>query len=147
MYVEKVLRHFSMDKAKAVSIPLASHFKLSHKLCPSTDEEKLSMKNIMYPSDVGSLMYVMVCTRPDISHAVGMASHYLPNLRKNHWDAMKGVMGYLCGSSNLKLNLGCKKHMLVGYTNSDLAGSLDDRKFTSGYTMTSVGGAVAWQSK
>ncbi|WJX83794.1 hypothetical protein P8452_66428 [Trifolium repens] len=58
-YVEKVLRRFSMDKAKAVSIPLASHFKLSHKLCPSTNEEKLSMKSIPYSSAVGSLIYAM----------------------------------------------------------------------------------------
>ncbi|KAI5407796.1 hypothetical protein KIW84_053870 [Lathyrus oleraceus] len=104
MYVEKVLRRFSMDKAKAESILLASHFKLSHKLCPFTDEEKLSMKNIPYSSVVGSLMYVMVCTRPDIAHVVGM------------------------------LTLGCKKPMLVGYTNLDLAGSLDDQKSTSGRT-------------
>jgi hypothetical protein len=146
-YVEKVLRRFSMDKAKAVSIPLASHFKLSHKLCPSTDEEKLSMKNIPYSSGVGSLMYAMVCTRPDIAHAVGVVSRYLSNPGKVHWEAVKWVMRYLCGSSNLKLTLGCKKPMLVGYADSDLAGSIDDRKSTSGYTVTFAGGAVAWQSK
>ncbi|WJX48823.1 hypothetical protein P8452_35337 [Trifolium repens] len=146
-YVEKVLRRFSMDKAKAVSIPLASHFKLSHKLCPSTDEEKLSMKSIPYSSAVGSLMYAMVCTRPDIAHAVGVVSRYLSNPGKVHWEAVKWVMRYLRGSSNLKLTLGCKKPMLVGYTDSDLAGSIDDRKSTSGYMVTFAGGAVAWQSK
>lgn len=62
-----------------VSIPLASHFKLSHKLCPSKNEKKLSMKNISYSSVVGSLMYVIVCTRPNISHVVGKVSHYLSN--------------------------------------------------------------------
>ncbi|WJX13388.1 hypothetical protein P8452_03779 [Trifolium repens] len=146
-YVEKVLRRFSMDKAKEVSIPLASHFKLSHKLCPSTDEEKLSMKNIPYSSAVGSLMYAMVCTRPDIAHAVGVVSRYLSNPGKVHWEAVKWVMRYLRGSSNLKLTLGCKKPMLVGYADSDLAGSIDDRKSTSGYMVTFAGGAVAWQSK
>ncbi|KAI5410181.1 hypothetical protein KIW84_055603 [Lathyrus oleraceus] len=45
-----------MDKAKAENIPLTSHFKLSHKLFPSTNEEKFSMKNILYSSAVGSLM-------------------------------------------------------------------------------------------
>lgn len=84
MYVEKVLRRFSMDKAKVVSIPFASHFKLSHKLCPSTNEEKLSMKNIPYLPSVGSLMYVMVCTRTEFAHVVGMVSHYLSNPRKDH---------------------------------------------------------------
>lgn len=84
MYVEKVLRHFSMDKAKAESILLASHFKLSHKLCPYTDEENLSMENIPYSSVVCSLMYVMVCTRPDIVHVVGMVNRYLSNPGKDH---------------------------------------------------------------
>lgn len=116
MYVEKVLRHFSMDKIKAANIPLASHFKLNHKLCPSTDEEKFSMKNIPYSSSIGSLIYVIVFTKPDISQAVGMVSRYLSNLEKDHWEAVKWVMRYLCGSLNLKLTLWCKKPMLVGFT-------------------------------
>ncbi|GAA0147202.1 transmembrane signal receptor [Lithospermum erythrorhizon] len=146
-YVEKVLRRFGMDKAKVVSISLASHFKFSHPLCPSTNEEKLSMKSIPYSSAVGSLMYVMVCTRPDISHAMRVVSRYLSNPERHHWEVVKWVMRYLRGSSNLRLTLGCKKLMLVGYTDSDLAGSLDDRKSTSGYMVTFAGGAVAWQSK
>ena len=88
-------------------------------LCPSTNEEKFSMKNISYSSAVGSLMYVMVCTRSDIAHVVGMVSRYLSNPRKDHWEAVKWVMLYLRGSSNLKLTLGCKKPMLVGYTETN----------------------------
>ncbi|MCI98193.1 putative gag-pol polyprotein, partial [Trifolium medium] len=49
-------------------------------------------------------MYAMVCTRPNIAHAMG----------RHHWEAVKWVMRYLSGSSNLKLTLGCKKPMLVG---------------------------------
>lgn len=113
--MEKVLRCFSMDKTKAVSIPPASHFKLSHKLHPSMNEENLIMENISYSSAVGSLMYVMVCTRPNISHAEEMVSRYLSNPEKDHWGAVKWMMRYLCDSSNLKLTLGCKKPMLVGY--------------------------------
>ncbi|GAA0172765.1 hypothetical protein LIER_26522 [Lithospermum erythrorhizon] len=146
-YVEKVLRHFGMDKAKAVSIPLPSHFKLSRQLCPSTNEEKLSMKNILYSWAVGSLMYAMFCTRPDITHAVGVVSRYLSNPGRHHWEAVKWVMRYLRGSSNLRLTLGCNKPMLVGYMASDLAESLDDRKSTLGHMVTFDGGTVVWQSK
>ncbi|GAA0144198.1 hypothetical protein LIER_35885 [Lithospermum erythrorhizon] len=142
-YVEKVLGRFGMDKVKGVSIPLVSHFKHSHQLCPSTNEEKLSLKNILYSSAVGSLMYAMVCTRSDIAHDVGVVSRYLSNHGRHHWEAVKWVMRYLSGSSNLRLTLGCKKPMLVGYTDSDLVGSLDDRKSTSGYMVTFTGGAVA----
>lgn len=130
--MEKVLQCFSMDKAKATGIPLASHFKLSHKLCPSTDEEKLSVKNIPYSLVVGSLMYVMIYTRPYIAHVVGMVSRYLSNPGKDRWEVVKWVMRYLCGLLNLKLTLGCKKPMLVVYTNSNIARSLDDRKSTTG---------------
>ncbi|MCI78445.1 vacuolar protein sorting-associated protein 33, partial [Trifolium medium] len=59
-------------------------------------------------------MYVMVCTRPDIAHVVGIVSRYLSNPGKGHWEAVKWVMRYLRGLSNLKLTLGCKKPMLVG---------------------------------
>ena len=83
-YIEKVLQRFNMDKAKAVSCPLANHFKLSSKQFPSTDKEKEEMKKILYASAVGSLMYAMVCTRPDITHAVGVVNRFLSNPGKEH---------------------------------------------------------------
>eukprot|EP00253_Pinus_taeda_P025921 PITA_25921 len=78
-YVEKILLRFGMNNVKPVSIPLASHFKLSSNLCPNTDEEKDYMSRIPYANVVGCLMYAMVCTRPDISHAVGVVSRYMTN--------------------------------------------------------------------
>lgn len=84
MYVVTVLRRFIMDKAKVVSIPFAYHFKLIHKLCPSTNEEKMSMKNIPFSSVVGNLMYVMVCTRLELGHVMGMVKRYLSNPGKDH---------------------------------------------------------------
>eukprot|EP00253_Pinus_taeda_P016429 PITA_16429 len=84
-YVEKILLRFGMNNVKPVSIPLASHFKLSSSLCPNTDEEKDYMSRIPYANVVGCLMYAMVCTRPDISHAVGVVSRYMANPGKEHW--------------------------------------------------------------
>ena len=72
-----------MDKAKVVSCPLTNHFKLSSKQCPSTDKEKEEMDKVPYASAVGSLMYAMVCTRPDITHAVGVVSRFLSNPERN----------------------------------------------------------------
>lgn len=60
---------------------------------------------------------------------------------------MKWVMRDLCGLSNLRLTLGCKKPVLFGYTDSDLVEHLDGRKSTSGYMVTFIGGVVAWQLK
>lgn len=63
-YIEKILLRFGMNNLKPVSIPLASHFKLSSNLCPNTNEEKEYMSRIPYANVVGCLMYAMVCTRP-----------------------------------------------------------------------------------
>ena len=73
-----------MKNSKPISTPLAGHFKLSKRLYPSTEKEKGEMSIIPYSSEVGSLMYVMVCTRPDISHVVGVVSRFLANLGKSH---------------------------------------------------------------
>ncbi|MCF8701909.1 Ty1/Copia family ribonuclease HI [Corynebacterium sp. MC-10] len=146
-YIEKVLQRFNMDKAKAVSCPLANHFKLNSSMCPSTDKEKEEMVRIPYASAVGCLMYVMVCTRPDIAHSVGVVSRFLSNPGKEHWAAVKWILRYLRGTSKICLCFGEAKPVLVGYTDVDLAGDVDSRKSTSGYLITFAGGAVSWQSK
>ena len=94
-YIEKVLEIFNMSKAKMVSSPLASHFKQSSKHNPSTDKEKEDMRRVLYASTVESLIYVMVCTRPDIAYAVNVVSRFLSNLGRLHWEAVKWIMRYL----------------------------------------------------
>ncbi|KAH9296395.1 hypothetical protein KI387_039983, partial [Taxus chinensis] len=63
--------------AKLVGTPLAGHFKLSKEQCPKTKQERNQMSKVPYSSMVGSLMYAMVCTRPDIAHAVGAVSRFM----------------------------------------------------------------------
>lgn len=146
-YIEKVLERFNMDKAKVVSSPIATHFKLSSTQCPSTAKEKEDMRKVPYASAVGSLMYAMVCTRPDIAHAVGVVSRFMSNPGREHWEAVKWILRYLRGTSDLRLSFGSDKPVLVGYTDSDMAGDVDSRKSTSGYLITLSGGAVSWQSR
>ena len=105
------------------------------------------MRRVPYASAVGSLMYVMVCTRPDIAYSVGVVSRFLSNPGRHHWEAVKWIMRYLRGTSKLKLTFGSGKPILVGYTDSDMAGDVDNRRSTSGYLMTFSGGAVSWQSR
>ena len=73
-----------MKNSKPISKTLVGHFKLSKRLYPSTEKEKGEMSIIPYSSTVGSLMYAMVRTCPDISHAVGVVSRFLANLGKAH---------------------------------------------------------------
>lgn len=76
-YIKKVLDKFVMADAKSICVPLASHFQLSSQLCPKTQEDKEFMDKIPYKSVVGSLMYAMVSTRSDISHAVGLVRRFV----------------------------------------------------------------------
>lgn len=130
-YVERVLERFNMKNAKSTSTPLASHFKLSKSSCPTTEEGEKAMEAIPYSSAVGSLMYAMVCTRPDIAHAVGVVSRFLSNPGKEHWEDVKWIFRYLRGTS--KMCLRGDLPVLEGFTDSDMAGDLDQRKSTSGY--------------
>ena len=105
------------------------------------------MEKVSYASAVGSLMYAMVCPRPDIAHAVGCVSRFVSNPGREHWNAVKWIMRYLRGTSNMKLCYGSDKPILVGYTDSDMAGDIDSKRSISGFLINFAGGAVSWQSR
>ena len=134
-----------MKNAKPVSTPLATHFKLSAALSPQTNEEIHDMPYIPYASAVGSLMYAMVCTRPEISHAMSVVSRYMANPGKTHWQAMKWILRYLRGSDNSCLEFG-RTESLVGYVDSDYAGDLDKRRSLTGFVFCLGNCAVSWKS-
>ena len=69
-YIRKVLEKFNMQDANPVSTPLANHFKLSGGQCPKNEKEIEDVSKVPYASAVGCFMYAMVCTRPDLAHAV-----------------------------------------------------------------------------
>eukprot|EP00253_Pinus_taeda_P034234 PITA_34234 len=146
-YIEKILLRFGMNNVKPLSIPLASHFKLSSSLCPSTNEENEYMSRIPYANVVGCLMNVTVCTRPDISHAVRVVSRYMSNLGKQHRSAVKWVLRYLRGTSDYCITYNRSSEFVCGYVDSNFAGDLDKRRSTSGYVFTLAGGAISWMSK
>jgi hypothetical protein len=73
-----------MQDCKSVDTPIAKNEGLSLRMCPKTSDEKTQMKKVHYSSVVGSLIYVMMCTRPDISFAVEMVSRYQANSGQPH---------------------------------------------------------------
>jgi hypothetical protein len=146
-YIEKVLERFRMKNEKPVSTPLANHFKLTKEMCPKTQEEIEYMSRVPYSSAVGSLMYVMVCTRPDISHAVGVVSRYMKNLGKEHWEVVKWILRYLRGISTHALCFEGSYIFLQGYVDSNMAGDKDSRRSTTWYVFTIGGTTVSWISK
>ena len=92
-----------MNDCKLVSTPLAAHFKLSSDLCPDTKEDMKYMSHVPYANAIGSLMYAMICTRPDLAYVVSMVSRYMHNPGKKHWSAVKWIFRYLKGTSHVGL--------------------------------------------
>ena len=113
-YVKKVLSGFNMNEAKPVSTPLGSHFKLSKEQSPKTEEERDHMSKVPYVSAIGSLMYAMVCTRPDIAHAMGVVSRFMSRPGKQHWEAVKWILRYLNGSLDACLCFTCANFETAG---------------------------------
>ena len=104
------------------------------------------MAKVPYSSVVGSLMYAMICTRPDIAFAVGVVSRYMSNPGKKHWEVVKGIMRYLNGTRKLCICFGRNEACVVGYTDADYAGDMDKRRSTSGYVFMFTRGAISWRS-
>ena len=73
-----------MQDSKSVNVPIPIAVNLSVEQCPKTQEEAEDMSHVPYASAVGTLMYVMVGTRPDITHAVGVLSRFMSNPGKEH---------------------------------------------------------------
>ena len=143
-YIRKVLKKFSMLDAKPVSTPLANHFRLSGSQCPKNEEEIENMSKVPYASVVGCLMYAMVCTRPDLAHAVSTISRYMANPGREHWNAVKWIFRYLKSTAEHEILFSRQPgtNSVVGYVDADYAGEVDDRRSTTGYVFTLSGGPI-----
>jgi hypothetical protein len=146
-YIQKILERFDMKNCKPYDTPIAKGVVLSQSMGPKTDQEKEVMKRRPYSSVVGSLMYTMVCTRPDICYAVGLVSRFQSNPGEMHWKAVKRILRYLKGTADYCLCYQGSNLSLEGYTDADWAGDPDERKSTSGYAFLLNGGAITWYSK
>ena len=149
-YLKGILQRFGMnEQTKPVSTPLVPQFKLSAQLSPKNDAEREYMAKVPYANAVGSLMYAMVCTRPDISHAVGAVSRYMHDPGKGHWLAVKWILRYIINTVDVGLVFQQDNTIgqcAVGYCDSDYAGDLDKRRSTTGYVFTLARAPVSWKS-
>ena len=145
-YIDAILARFSMQDSKKGFLPFRHGISLSKDQCPKTPDEMEKMKAVPYASAVGSLMYAMLCTRPDICFAVGMVSRYQSNPGQVHWTAVKHIIKYLKRTRDYMLVYQSVSLVPCGYTDSDFMSDKDSRKSTSGYVFTLGGGAISWRS-
>ena len=142
-YIVELLQRFKMDNSNPVDTPADPGTKLKK----ADENEKMCEKDV-YQSAVGTLLYLSTRTRPDIAYAVGSVARYSANPSSQHWSAVKRIMRYLRGSAEFGvMYVQGEQSELMGYSDSDWAGDLDDRKSTSGYVFLLSGAAVSWRSK
>eukprot|EP00253_Pinus_taeda_P008084 PITA_08084 len=140
-YLKQILKKYGMEDSKPVCTPMITGCNLT------ANDESTVIHQPTYRSMVGSLLY-LAGTRLDIMHAVGIVGRFQANPKETHLQAIKRIFKYLQGTQNYGLwyprdtNL-----MLHAYTDADWAGSVDDRKSTSGGEFFMGPKLVSWFNK
>ena len=108
-----------MDQAKKGFLPVLQGVKLSQTQCPTTTEDRQKMKVIPYASAIGSIMYAMLCTRPDVCLAISTAGRYQSNPGVEHWTTVKNIVKYLKRTKDMFLVYGGDKELIInGYVDA-----------------------------
>ena len=145
-YIDKVLEWFSMQNSKKGLLPFSHGVPLFDDQRPKIQEEENMMRQVPYALAVGSLMYAILCSRPNICYLVGMVIQYQSKPGPKHWQVVKHILKYLRRTRDYMLVYRCEDLIPIGYTDSDFQSDLDFRKFTSGCVFTLRGGAISWRS-
>lgn len=154
-YVESVLKRFGMQDCRPVSTPMHHSAKLSaHDERDDTTIPRYEIASgcvVSYPQVIGSLMYAMLGTRPDLAFAVGVLGRYAAQPKRCHWEAAKRVLRYLRATASVALvyegsdvNTDMDFH---GFSDADWSGDPDNSRSTSGYVFISNAAAIGWSSK
>ena len=147
-FLRSILSKFGMENCKPVKTPQDPGLKLSKNMCEGGCRHSETMKDVPYRSAVGALMYLMVCTRPDLAAAVGTLSQFAADPCPTHWQALKRVFRYLQGTPTHGIRFsGSNGGKLTGFSDADWAGDIETRRSTSGYVFTLNDGCISWRSK
>lgn len=138
--IAKVLDRFGMSECNPTRTPMEKGLQLPRG-GPSAGEP--------YRELLGSLMYIMLCVRPDVCYPVGYLGRFQQDSSTVHWNALKRVVRYLSGTRTLCLEYrrNSDAEALVGYADADWATDLQDRKSVSGFAFKVYGCTVSWSSK
>ena len=142
-YAQSVLQKFGMENGKPIHTPVGASLKL---VKMTKDCENVGQ--VQFQLAVGSLLFLSIMTRPDITYAASNLVKFCAGPSKQHCTAVKCIMCYLKGT--LSLGLLCRKDGssdCIGYCDANWAGDTDDHKSTSGYMFQISGAAISWRSK
>ena len=153
-YVDIVLERSGMMNCKPQWTPMATSVKLSAD-DPNDNTTHHTMeidgRTVSYSSVVGSLMYAMMGTRPDLAYLVGVLGRYSANPKQSHWEMVKRGLRYLKATRDMVLQFDGSDVTgdmdFHGYSDADWSGDRDTSRSTSGFVFISNRGAIGWSSK
>jgi len=154
-YIETILQRFGFDNAHTVSTPMEPGVQLLP-VSPIPEEEKAD--ETLYRSILGSIMYLMLCTRPDLAFAVGALSKFSSSPTAQHMNAVKRLLRYISKTRSYGLHFGPfdQEQPLTPFifSDADWAGDKNTRKSTGAYVCTistnqpnAPHTAISWSSK
>ena len=138
-YIEKLLDKFEKDESNIARTLVDINLHLSKNIGQSISQ-------LEYSRIIGSLMYVMNCTRLDIEYSISKLSRYTSIPEVDHWKAIIRVLKYLRYTQNYGLHYTRYPAVLQGYRDAKWISDMKDTKSTSGYVFTLGGAAVSWKS-
>ncbi|CAL2262923.1 unnamed protein product [Prunus armeniaca] len=138
-YAEKILRKFGQFDCK----PTVTPFDVNCKLKKNSGD---AISQLQYSKVIGSLMYLMNSTRPDLAYSVSRLSRYTSNPRHDHWEALIKVLRYLKYTQDYELHYTRYPPVLEGYSDANWISDSTKTKSTSGYVFTLGGAVVFWKS-
>jgi hypothetical protein len=119
IYIDKVLKHFSMEQSKKGFLPMSHGIHLSKTQCPSTTDELDRMSKVAYASAIGSIMYAMISTCPDVSFALSATSRYQFDPGESHWTTVKNILKYFRRTKDVFLVYRGEEDLTItGYTDA-----------------------------
>jgi transposase InsO family protein/ribonuclease HI len=148
-YINSILEKYNMVDARPVVTP-AAEGALTKTMTAITPGDSAFLATVPYRGVVGSLVYVAVMTRPDISNSVREVSRYMSAPGRPHWQACLRILRYLKGTADYKLTFdfsGATNMELVGYCDADHASDIDTRRSITGYIFFFGAAAISWVSR
>ena len=142
-YLQKVLQRFNLINAKSVPTPLPEGYQPQPNKGSPDPEIRASYQQV-----IGSLLYIMIGTRPDIAYAVTKLSQFAANPTQDHLNRALYICRYLLGTSEYALVFDGKSNGgLIAYADSDWASDPITRKSTTGYLVKLANGTFCWNSR
>eukprot|EP00249_Psilotum_nudum_P036016 c6174_g1_i1 orf=1483-3276(+) len=148
-YIQSLLQRFNLSLCKGVETPLPTSLKLNQS--DQSSALPTDMGSFPYSNILGSIRYLVTCTRPDICFATNLLSHFMKAPTRIHIQYLKQLLRYLQHTKDYGIyyytSLPMPTPSLVGYSDADWGGDQATLQSTSGYVFLLVGGAMSWQSK